>query len=330
MKTNSRMAFAMLAITFTATVAARGGEIAIDLSSLVNEPWTFNGPGGAGIINGGTFPTGSQNFGGIPFTIPAGPNNYWGAAAAADFGSGVVNVTIPVGVEGVTSVFTLINTMWSQPGPNAYLYITFTGSAGATARQPLVGGVNVRDYNNDGFQNTINTTSTVQVWTNGLGQRLDRQEYILPAEFATQVLTSVTITDEGADEYSRAVLAGLTVGTCAGYVPETVGVSSGSIGYNSSLMLYGQNVYLPNTGTTAVRGPLFLILEDLTAGVSMANKSAATACWAPLGSLYVSAIPQGSSLAAGETAVVQLGFNNPSGATISYTPLVVGSLGGAP
>jgi hypothetical protein len=72
------------------------------------------------------------------------------------------------------------------------VFITFTGSNGATATQPLVGGVNVRDYNNDGGQNTINNTSTIQAWTNGEGQRLDRQEYILPAAFARQVLTSVT------------------------------------------------------------------------------------------------------------------------------------------
>jgi hypothetical protein len=31
---------------------------------------------GAGIINGDTFPTGIQNFGGVPLSIPTGPNNY--------------------------------------------------------------------------------------------------------------------------------------------------------------------------------------------------------------------------------------------------------------
>ena len=211
MKANCRLAVSLIAIAFAA-VSARAGEIPIDNSGLVNEPWTFLGPG-AYILNGSTFPTASQNFGGVPFAIPAGPNNYWNGGAAADMGSGIVSVTIPVGVSGVTSTFTLLNTMWSQPGPKAYVFVTFTGSEGATVTQPLVGGVNIRDYNNDGGQNTINDTSTIQAWTNGEGQRLDRQEYILPAEFASQVLTSVTITDAGDENFSRAAFAGLTVST---------------------------------------------------------------------------------------------------------------------
>src|ERR1039457_3438937 len=136
-----------------------------------------------GINNGSTFPTGNQNFGGVPFAIPTGPNTYWNGGVSANCESGTVSLTIPVGVSGVTSAFTWLNTMWGQAGPYAYLFITFNtfnGSNGATVTQPLVGGVNVRDFNNDGYQNTINTNPTTQVRTNGLGQRLDLQEYILP------------------------------------------------------------------------------------------------------------------------------------------------------
>jgi hypothetical protein len=329
MKSNCRFAVSLIRIAFAAA-SARAGEIPIDISSLVDEPWTYVAPNGVGLTNGSTYPVGSQNFGGIPFTIPDGPNNYWEGAAAADFGSGVVALTIPVGVPGVTSVFTLINSFWGQPGPKAYLYVTFTGSDGATATQPLVGGVNVRDYNNDGYQNTINNTSTTQVWTNGEGQRLDRQEYVLPAEFASQVLTGVTITDAGGENFSRAVFAGLTVSTCHAYVTETIGISSSKIVYDADLKLYVQEVTLSNTGSTAVAGPLFFILEDLPAGVTLANKSAATSCFAPIGSRYVEALPVGSSLAPDTSVIVKLGFSDPSGAAISYTPLVAGSLGGAP
>jgi hypothetical protein len=42
--------------------------------------------------------------------------------------------------------------MWGSVGP--YLYVTFNGSNGASITQPLVGNVNVRDYNNDNT-NTI-------------------------------------------------------------------------------------------------------------------------------------------------------------------------------
>jgi hypothetical protein len=333
MKVNCRFAVSLIAVALAAA-AARAGQIPIDISSLVNEPWTYVGPNDFLIINGSTFPTGSQNFGGVPFVIPTGPNNYWAAGAAANFGSGAVSLTIPVGVSGVTSVFTLLNTMWGFAGPQAYLYITFTGSAGATVTQPLVGNVNVRDYNNDGNTNTINNTSTMQVWDNGFGQRLDRQEYVLPAEFASQVLTKITITDTGSEgngtDGSRAVFSALTVSTCHAYVTETIGISSSKIVYDTDLKLYVQEVTLSNTGSTAVAGPLFLILEDLPAGVTLANKSAATNCFAPIGSRYVEALPVGFSLAPGTSVVVKLGFSDPAGAAISYTPLVAGSLGGAP
>jgi hypothetical protein len=193
-----------------------------------------------------------------------------------------------------------------------------------------VGGVNVRDFNNDGYQNTINNTSTTQVWTNGGGQRLDRQEYILPAEFAGQVLTSVTVTDTGNEVFSRAVFSAITVSTCRAYVEEAIGISSSKIVYDPSLKLYVQEVTLSNNGSTAAAGPLFLILEDLPAEVALANKSAATVCFAPVGSRYVEALPVGSSLAPDTSVIVKLGFSDPSGAAISYTPLVAASLGGAP
>jgi hypothetical protein len=92
--------------------SVRAGEIPIDISALANEPWTYVGPNDFLIINGSTFPTGAQSFGGIPFAIPSGPNNYWAAAAAANFRPGTVSLTIPVDVSGVTSFFTLLNTMW--------------------------------------------------------------------------------------------------------------------------------------------------------------------------------------------------------------------------
>jgi hypothetical protein len=329
MKVSTRLACSIIALAFAAT-CARAGEIPIDISSLVNEPWAYSGPCGGGIPNPDTFPTGNQNLGGVPMAIPTGPNNVWLGAVVADCGAGNVSLAIPVGVTDVTSVFTLLNTFWGQPGPASYLFITFTGSGGATATQPLVGDVNVRNYNSGGETQTINNTGTVQVWTNGEGQRLDRQEYILPAAFASQVLTSVTITDTGNENFSRAMFSGLTVSTCRAYVAEGITVSSGTIIYDPSLKVYVQEATLANTGTMAVNGPLFFILEDLPSGVTLVNKSAATACFAPIGSRYFVVLPEGSSLAPGTNLVVKLAFSDPSGAAISYTPLVAGSLGGTP
>jgi hypothetical protein len=323
----SRLASIILAVAVSSAPSVRAGEIPIDISSLANEPWTYVGPDDFLIINGSTFPTGTQNFGGVPFAIPAGPNNYWAAGAAAGFGPGTVSLTIPVGVFGVTSVFTLLNTMWGWAGPQAYLFITFNGSNGATETVPLVGNVNVRDYNNDGNTNTINNTSTIQVWDNGLGQRLDRQEYILPPAFASQALASITITDTGTEgdgtNGSRAVLAAVTVSTCAAYVAEGITFSSGPIVYYPGPKLYVQHLDVTNEGTTALTGPLFLILENLPAGVSVATGSTPSTCFAPIGSPTLVALPKGSSLAPNASLNATLVFHDPSGTAIAYTPLAV-------
>jgi hypothetical protein len=334
MKRTACIGFSLIAISFALAISMRAGEIPIDISALANEPWTYVGPNDFIIINGDTFPIGPQIFGGVPFAIPAGNNNYWAGAAAANFGPGTVSITIPVGVFGVTSVFTVLNSMWGWAGPTPYLFITFNGSNGVTWTKGLVGNVNVRDYNQDGNTNTIDNTSTVQVWDNGLGQRLDRQEYILPAAFANQELTSVTITDTGNEgngtNGSRAVLAALTVSTCQAYVTEGLTLSSGPIVYHPDLQLYTQEVDLKNGGATAIAGPLHLILEGLSATVRLVNESRPTACYAPIGSPYLGVLPSGSSLAPDTTAVVHLEFSDPAGTAISYTPLAVGAPGDTP
>ncbi|HUE05780.1 MAG TPA: hypothetical protein VMR62_39930 [Bryobacteraceae bacterium] len=328
MKADFSVSYLILAIAFTAA-SSRAGEIPIDISALVNVLWTSPFCDNS-IVNGSTFPSGSQNYGGVPFDIPTNPNNYWSGSVAGNCGSGTVSLTIPVGVSGVTSVFTLLNTFRSEAGPDPYLYVTFTGSGGASATRPLVGGVNVRNYNSGGYTSTINNTSTIQVWTNGDGQRLDRQEYILPAAFASQVLTSVIITDTGSYDLSRAMLSALTVSTCSAYVAEGITISSSKIFYDPTNRIYRQNVALTNAGTMAVNGPLFFILQDLPSAVTLVNKWEATACFAPIGSRYTVPLPEGSALAPNTTVVVKLAFSDPSGATISYTPLVAGSLGGTP
>jgi hypothetical protein len=334
MKSVSRIARSLAVLSFAAAASMRAGETPIDISALANEPWTYVGPNDFLIINGSTFPTGAQILGGVPFAIPDGHNNYWAGAAAANFGPGTVSLTIPVGVFGVTSVFTVLNSMWGWSGPKAYLFITFNGSGGATRTVRLVGNVNVRDYNQDGNTNTIDNTSTVQVWDNGLGQRLDRQEYILPAAFASQELTSVTITDTGNEgngtNGSRAILAALTVDTCESYVTEGLTLSTGPIIYHPDLGLYAQDVGLKNEGATAIAGPIRLILGGLPAAAGLVNESRPTACYTPIGSPYLGVLPSGNSLAPNTTGVVHLGFSDPTGTAITYTPLAVGGPGDAP
>jgi hypothetical protein len=192
----------------------------IDISSLTNIGWCSGD-----FINCSTFPFGQQTYDGIPYLIPGNAqgtaNNVWYSNTAAGGGSGVVSVTIPINVAKIKTVYTLMNTGWgtTQAG---LLSVTFTGSAGATWTVNLVGGANVRDYNQNG--STTNSilcqlpgaaakSATINAWVNGAGQRLDEQVYELPAAFHTQTLVSMTITDNGNSGEQRSFLAAVTVST---------------------------------------------------------------------------------------------------------------------
>ena len=51
------------------------------------------------------------------------------------------------------------------------------------------------------------------------------------------MLTSVTITDAGDENFSRVAFAGLTVSTCYAYVTETITIGSDPIVYHPGSML---------------------------------------------------------------------------------------------
>lgn len=160
--------------------------------------------------------TGTITLGGVPFSIPDAGLNGWNSQKAA--GPNPRSITIPVNLSGITEIDTLITTYYGQPGP-ALATIEFFGTNGACYEKDLIGGVDVRDYNNDGFTNTINGTTTTQVltWQDfGNGQRLDKQQYRLPSSFNNQTLTSIRLSDVGGGTLvQRLVLVGVTAVTRA-------------------------------------------------------------------------------------------------------------------
>ncbi|MFY9645978.1 MAG: hypothetical protein WAK29_12410 [Terriglobales bacterium] len=194
----------------------------IDISSVTNTTWC--GAPEGGFLNCATFPYGEQTYDGIPYLIPGNAqgtaNNIWNSQVAAGGGSGTVSVTIPINVAKVKTVYTLINTYWGST-QSGLVTVTFTGSAGATWTFDPVGNVNIRDYNNGSYTDSIAChlpagaakSATINAWVNGDGQRLDEQVYELPAAFHTQTLVSMTITDSGNTNVQRSFLAGVTVST---------------------------------------------------------------------------------------------------------------------
>ncbi len=218
------LAFAACALLL-GSQSARAGYQTVDLSGIVNVPF-------AGEINGATFPTGSQTFNGVPFAIAnvsngaGGYNNFWtgGGSTSAPAFTYSLALLFP-DIMGVSNVYTMINTLWGQTNTPNILDITFTSGTGASVTQDLIDGVNVRDYNL-AYGNTINGTTTTQAFANGMGQVLDMQDFALPAYFATEGLASVTLTENGASGYEKAMFNALTLETGApAAVPEPLSLA---------------------------------------------------------------------------------------------------------
>jgi hypothetical protein len=72
--------------------------------------------------------------------------------------------TVNVGVAGVTDVYTLMNAYAPTSG-FALTTVEFIGSGGADQTFTLVNGVDVRDYFQGAFANTINGTTTQQAFS---------------------------------------------------------------------------------------------------------------------------------------------------------------------
>ena len=161
------------------------------------------------------FPNAPFTANGVTFAIPAGSgptlDNAWNAHIAADGGYGPVILDVDVGLHGVTTAHTLMNTYWGATTSRLfYAFIEFTGSDGAYYKRDLYGNVDVRDFNNGTHANSINGTTTREAFAVG-NVRLDMQTYVLPEAFATQTLERIRLVDFGMPNVQRTFVAGITV-----------------------------------------------------------------------------------------------------------------------
>jgi hypothetical protein len=142
-------------------------------------------------------PAGSVILGNVPFFIPADGNNCWSSSIVAN--SGMVSVDIPVDEYGVKYVDTLMNSIWGQVGPKTK--IEFFGSNNSYFAKNITGNVDIRDFNNNTYTNSINETTTTQVWSSkkssGGWCRLDKQFIELPNVFQAETLEYIRISDWG-------------------------------------------------------------------------------------------------------------------------------------
>ncbi len=174
---------------------SRGEFTTVDFSASANSHLQTDGfNGGIGLPDADT---GNVDLGGVPFDIPTDGNNFWLASLASGDNPRVLSIN--VAVQSATEVDTLSHVR--RPARTRLLCVyRVSCTGGAYYRQDLIGGTDIRDYNDYIFTNTINGTSTTQVLsydplnftTDG---RLDKQEFTLPSSFLGQTLTTINLVD---------------------------------------------------------------------------------------------------------------------------------------
>lgn len=200
--------------------------VTVDLSPYANTRIQNYQPSSAG------YPEGMVTLGGIPFNIQTvGGNNAWNAEVVS--GPYPHVLAIPLSIAGATEVHSLINTFYGQPGPTSYITLEFFGTGGAYFKKELIGNVDVRDHFYAFWTNSINGTTTTNVYSSGGGflseSRLDKQEIDLPAVFAGETMTEFRLTSTGGVLISDASIQGLTVVAAEAIQTVTLGTSPAAL-----------------------------------------------------------------------------------------------------
>lgn len=177
------------------------------------------------------WPRGEVTLGGVPFRIPETDPSVWKSEEPFVTGPNPHTLDIMVNQQMVDRVYTLINTGGGAPGPTAYAWLEFWGDDGAYFRKDLVGGVDIRDYNYNGWTNSINGITTVNVFVHNPGvydgeRRLDMQIIDLPEAFLSQTLTHMRLSDNGGPDLQRTILEGVTIQTQITTSPPTCSSAS--------------------------------------------------------------------------------------------------------
>ena len=173
------------------------------------------------------FPSSDLLLGGVPFHFQAdnvGNTIFFGGTLEAPEADTLV---IPVGLRGVKTVYTLINSAYGAAGATIGS-VTFVGSKGDTYTVDLIEGWNVRDhwYNvnaqgDDVFVNTTTDPSTIEAVfgiNEPLNAHLDMQVFTLPGRFAGQTLTEIWFDSFLLDPYNagKPFIAAATVEVVGG------------------------------------------------------------------------------------------------------------------
>ena len=168
-----------------------------------------------GYTDGDNFPVAPTTItvGGVDFALVPDGTAADSLGVLQTTGSGT-SFDIPVNIVGATIGYTLINSTYGEVGDTVGT-VEFKGTNGADAIFDLVEGTNIRDYENDAYNNTVAAGTPSAVYGNGQ-TRLDMQTFVLPASFANARLTDIILTSTGGTPQGNPFLAAATVATSSG------------------------------------------------------------------------------------------------------------------
>ena len=123
---------------------------------------------------------------------------------------------------------------------------------------------------------------------------------------------------------SQTVIAGFEACDCARDVTSSIGLTYSGFTLNPMTKRYVQTVTLKNNSSTSIVAPVSLVLDQLTAEVTLYNATGITSLILPAGSPYISA---NTNLSPGQSVSVQLQFTNQGNVAIAYTARVLAGPG---
>ncbi|MFI5458474.1 MAG: SdrD B-like domain-containing protein [Isosphaerales bacterium] len=170
---------------------------------------------------------------------------------------------ISVNIADPTEVYTLINSAYGEYGDTVGA-VEFEATGGLTYTVDLVEGENIRDHNNDGYEDSIGLGALGDTYLGGAsfggGQvRLDEQGFVLPAAFQSATLTDIILLGYGNVPDGLPFMAAATVATPNG--PVQVNINSL---VNANLRTYANGGYYPLGGSTITANATVNIAGGLT------------------------------------------------------------------
>ena len=111
---------------------------------------------------------------------------------------------------------------------------------------------------------------------------------------------------------------------CAIDISNSLGIKYSGVTFNPTTRRYVQTVTLTNLSVATITGPISLVLDKLTANVTLSNGSGSTAQVLPAGSPYRDA---NTNLAPGQSVSITLQFTNPSNVVFTYASRVLAGPG---